>query len=180
MDSAELLEQLADIHVPGAISFWPPAPGWWLLALLLLALAGWLVFKGLQARQQRQICAFALQELDKAYESFRGQLSSDADHLNNARLLFLNEFNAVLRRVALWHFPNANIASLGGRAWVDFIREKGESSLLTEEIAEALQLGRFQTRCDVDTEQLHHFGERWIVSLYMGRSGTGNPDNLSA
>ncbi|MEC7549612.1 MAG: DUF4381 domain-containing protein, partial [Pseudomonadota bacterium] len=36
MDSEELLAQLADIHLPAEISFWPPAFGWWILALLLL------------------------------------------------------------------------------------------------------------------------------------------------
>jgi len=180
MDSAELLEQLADIHLPGPVPFWPPAPGWWLLALLVIALLGWLTYKLLEARKQRQICAFALQELDKAYTAFENQQSGDPQLLNEARLGFLNNFNAVLRRVALWHYPKSNIASLGGRAWVDFIREKGESSLLTDEIAKALEEGRFKTHCDIDAEQLHQFGERWIVSLYMNRSGSESPPNLSA
>ncbi|MCB1672499.1 MAG: DUF4381 domain-containing protein [Pseudomonadales bacterium] len=180
MDSAELLEQLADIHLPQAVSFWPPAPGWWLLALLVLALLGWLVARLLQARRKRRICAFALQELDGVYNAFAADLSGDGDQAGKARLMFLNQMNAVLRRVALWHFPQHNVASLSGRAWVDFIREKGESSLMTDEIANALAEGRFQARCDVDVEQLHKFGERWIVNLYMNRSGAQSPGNLRA
>src|SRR5262245_66626316 len=30
---------LRDIHLPGAISWWPPAPGWWVLAALAMLVA---------------------------------------------------------------------------------------------------------------------------------------------
>lgn len=181
MDSAELLEQLADIHLPEAVSFWPPAPGWWLLALLMLVLLGWLGLKIMQIRRQRKICAFAMQELDRVYAAYQGETGGeDPDQANAARLRFLNEMNSVLRRVALWHYPYSGAASLSGRAWVDFIQEKGESSQMTEEIANALAEGRFQTRCDVDVEQLHKFGEHWIANLYMNHSGADNSENLRA
>ncbi len=180
MDSAELLEQLADIHLPEPVSFWPPAPGWWLVALALLIVLGLLVARLMQSRRQRRICAFALQELDRVYDTFQADRNNDAQQADRARLLFLNQLNAVLRRVALWHFPHHNVASLSGRAWVDFIRKKGDSSLMTEEIANALAEGRFQPRCDIDAEQLHKFGERWMVSLYMNRSGAESPEKLHA
>ena len=32
---------LRDIHEPLAPSWWPPAPGWWLVALVLLAAVAW-------------------------------------------------------------------------------------------------------------------------------------------
>jgi hypothetical protein len=39
MDIADALSELADIRMPGEVSYWPLAPGWWILAALLLALA---------------------------------------------------------------------------------------------------------------------------------------------
>ena len=33
--------QLRDIHLPAEPSWWPPAPGWWLLAILLMARVWW-------------------------------------------------------------------------------------------------------------------------------------------
>lgn len=173
MDNAELLEQLADIHLPPAISFWPPAPGWWILALLLVTLAIVGGMKILRAIRQRRICAYALNELDKAYGSYSAAVASEPVTANDAGLQFANELNSVLRRVALWHFPDATVASLSGASWVDFIRQKGESSDLTDEIAETISRGRFKTRCDADIDQLYQFGRRWITSLYM-TPGTGS------
>ncbi|NQV68782.1 MAG: DUF4381 domain-containing protein [Pseudohongiella sp.] len=165
MDSEELLAQLADIHLPGAISYWPPAPGWWILALLVLAMIVVLVGKYARYRKQKKICQYALAELQHCYDDYGNSASAEADQ---QRLRYINAFNTVLRRVALVHYPQANVASLAGAAWVDFIREKGDSSLMTEEIAAALNYGRFQTQCEVDVEAMQQLGLQWINSLYQG------------
>lgn len=163
MDSEELLSQLADIHLPQQVSYWPPAPGWWVLAVLLLIGAFFLVRKLLAVRSKRNVCEYALLELAACLE----RLEASSQDLDSAKLHYVNEVNSVLRRVALVHYPLHNVASLGGTAWVDFIREKGDSSLLDEDIANALSHGRFQTRCDVDANALYMLGQAWIRSLYL-------------
>ena len=37
------LAQLRDIHLPDTVSDWPPGPGWWVLALVLLLFGAALV-----------------------------------------------------------------------------------------------------------------------------------------
>jgi len=37
--NAQALSDLRDIHLPGAVTLWPLAPGWWLILGGLLALA---------------------------------------------------------------------------------------------------------------------------------------------
>ena len=178
MDSEELLAQLADIHLPVAISYWPPAPGWWLLAASLLALFVYAGNKIARSIRQRRICEHALAELQRCYETLARTEKLDPDSL---KLRFVNEFNSVLRRVALYHFPQANVASLAGVAWVDFIREKGDSSLLNDEIAQALSYGRFQTKVEVDVDALNSLGQQWITSLYSNNpETTAKSQGLSA
>ena len=179
MDSAELLEQLADIHLPAAITYWPPAPGWWVLAAFVLAALVWASLQVLQQIRQRKICAYALKELDKIHQEFEENDRSSEEAENSAQLLFVNQFNSVIRRVALWHYPNSGIASLGGAAWVDFIKEKGDSSGMTKEIAEAISQGRFKPHCEVDVNALDQFGQQWISSLYMNFSRDGDSLKLS-
>jgi hypothetical protein len=167
MDTEELLAQLADIHLPPAISYWPPAPGWWVLACVVIAL---LVFAGNKVAlsiRQRKICQYALAELERCY---RELAQAEDQESNSPKLRFVNQFNSVLRRVALYHFPQSNVASLGGVAWVDFIRKKGDSSLLNDEISQALSYGRFQTEIDVDVDALHNLGQQWISSLYASKN----------
>ena len=164
MDSEELLAQLADIHLPAPVSLWPPAPGWWLLALLCAVAAYLLLQRYLRYWRLHQVCQHALAELARCYKDFANAGDQDGAAL---KLRYVNAFNAVLRRVALVHFPAANVASLGGAAWVDFIREKGDSSLLTDDIAAALSYGRFQTECEVDVDAMDRLGQAWISSLYL-------------
>jgi hypothetical protein len=165
LDSEELLAQLADIHLPAEITSWPPAPGWWILALIVLVLVVLAIRRYIRHRNLHQICQHALAELSRCYNSYANEASGGGDDL---KLKYVNEFNSVIRRVALYHFPQPNVASLSGRAWVDFIREKGESSRLDDSIAAALSFGRFQTECDVDVDALNNLGEEWITSLYLG------------
>ena len=51
MNGENPLQNLKDIHLPGAVSAWPPAPGWWILTFLLLALVTWIIWKLWQKHQ---------------------------------------------------------------------------------------------------------------------------------
>lgn len=173
MDSAELLAQLADIHLPEPVGLWPPAPGWWILALLL---AAGLYFGGRKAIvlwRRRRFCAHALLELDRIFDTLAAAESAE---LETARLRYVNSFNSVLRRVALVHFPNSTVASLGGEDWVRFLHANGNCMSLDKDLAAALSHGRFQPTISIDTGSLHSFGREWIRSMYLrSRDSDGRP-----
>ncbi len=170
MDSTDPLSQLADIHLPAEVGFWPPAPGWWLLLALLVAALVWLGIRLFKQWQRQRRCNFALAELDKCYQSYSSAAPTD-EQQSAAKLNLINGVNAVLRRVALKHFPEAQVASLSGAQWVTFIRESSSSALLDEQIATALAQGRFARRCDVDTEKLQAMAQQWIKGLYLAKIG---------
>ncbi|HAU18090.1 MAG TPA: DUF4381 domain-containing protein, partial [Marinobacter adhaerens] len=44
MNPQDPLSQLRDIHLPETGGLWPPAPGWWVLAILLIAVLAALVW----------------------------------------------------------------------------------------------------------------------------------------
>jgi hypothetical protein len=171
MDSEELLAQLADIHLPEAVSYWPPALGWWVLAVILLVLL-FMGIKKLSASQRLgKIRKYALDELENCYFSYAEATDTDSNAL---KLGYVNQFNSILRRVALYHYPHSHVASLSGQRWLDFIVGSGDSELMNEEIASSLKEGRFQKQCDVDVEKMHEFGRSWVTSLYRPQESAGS------
>jgi hypothetical protein len=174
MDSEELLAQLADIHLPEPVSFWPPAPGWWILAAIVIAAIIFGAIKLIAAARYRKITDHALAELDKCYQAYAADSESESDK-NALQLQFVNRANSVFKRVALYHFDNTEIASLGGSQWVEFMRDSGNGQLLDAQIAHALSVGRFGTDIDVDVENFYAFGRQWISSLYQAKATKPTP-----
>jgi len=166
------LAQLADIHLPQPVGFWPPAPGWWLAALLLLAGLWFGGRRALAFWRRRRNCRQALLELERVFDDFA---DADAEQPSMANPRCVNAVNSVLRRVALTHFPDASVAGLGGEDWIRFLRANGDSTQLDRELAQALSEGRFQPSLAVDTDRLEAFGREWIRSIYLRRRGNRRP-----
>lgn len=106
--------QLRDIHLPTAPGFWPPAPGWWLLAAILLALLCATVWKLRQRRIRRQRHRQILAELQRV----RAAWSKHADTQQ-----FAADVSAFLRRFARLGQPDS--VALAGAAWLDHLRLHG-------------------------------------------------------
>ncbi|WP_058534094.1 DUF4381 domain-containing protein [Legionella saoudiensis] len=108
------LAQLKDIHLPDAIGWWPLAPGWYavmlLSVLLLLILAFYLRrrWRYALAKKQALVLLAAYQE---SYEKEHNAPISSA------------QISELLRRVALVYYPRAEVASLYGDAWLQFLKQ---------------------------------------------------------
>lgn len=161
MDSEELLAQLADIHLPAEVSFWPPALGWWILALLLLIAGSFATRKLHEKAERRKACQYALAELESCLE----RLNESTGRKKLIR--YVNDVNTVLRRVALVKFPESNPGSLVGETWIAFIRRTGNSSQLDEQLSAALSHGRFRKQVEVDSQALNQMAHSWILSVYQ-------------
>jgi hypothetical protein len=168
VDPSDPLSQLADIRLPEDVGLWPLAPGWWLLAVAVIGLLIYAFVLLARVLHRRRVLRHARGQLDHCLESWQQARSAGVDD-NTANLDYVNAVNAVLRRVALVHFPQERVASLNGEQWLVFLRSNGDSSLLDTQTAHALAQGRFAPSCDVDAPTLHTMAGRWINSLYNAR-----------
>ena len=109
-DSADLLAQLRDIHLPATPAWWPPQPGWWLISIALLAAGLWLLLR-LPAWKREALAR--LRSAEQAYVE-----GGDA-----ARLLV--EVSMLLRSCALLLKGRGQASGLTGEAWLECLRELG-------------------------------------------------------
>jgi hypothetical protein len=123
----EALANLRDIHLPEAVSAWPPAPGWWIAIGLVIATAI-LARQWLLARR-RSVRRAALRELADIEAGIEG--GSDIP-------LLATRLSTLLRRVAVARYPRRDVASLHGEEWKQFLVEHGQGSELDEEIIHEL------------------------------------------
>ena len=104
----DLAVQLRDIHLPADPRWWPPAPGWWLLAgaLLLVSVLAWRHLPGWWRRQR--VRRAALRELRVLSRRPAGELP-------------MAELSTLLRRVAMSRDPRARVAALTGDRWLEYL-----------------------------------------------------------
>lgn len=174
-DPSDPLSQLADIRLPEDVGLWPLAPGWYVLAAVLLGLLAYALVVLFRVVRKRRILAQANRELELCLKRREQALDNDkpgAKGISDANLDYVNDVNAVLRRVALVHFPQHRVASLNGGQWLQFLKDSGDTSLLDDQTAQALSQGRFAPRCEVNPDALHAMAARWIRSLYTASART--------
>jgi hypothetical protein len=103
---------LRDLHLPEAISWWPLAPGWWVLIALALIGLGFLLRIWLRTRARGAARRFALRRID--------DLVRDYDAHKNP-VVFGAGISALLRRTMLAYAPRLNVAGLTGEEWLAWL-----------------------------------------------------------
>jgi hypothetical protein len=142
---------LRDIHAAPLPGLWPPAPGWWVLAILLaiLLVSGtlWLRRRYLARRFRRQ----ALLELEHITDRYKN---------NYDRLVA--ETGIWLRRVALQRYPQEEVASLSGSAWLEFLDATGGDGEFRHGAGQVLETGPYRQRVqDVAVDSLLALARSW-------------------
>lgn len=150
--SQTLKQQLRDVHVPEAISWWPPAPGWWLvliaaLGLLIFALVRWRGY-----RRKNQYRRIALTELGECFEA---QLA-DQDSRR-----YLQSANAILKRCVISINPTPITVRANGAAWLELLESYYEKKFNPETRA-ALSESVYRADSSCDISRIHPELVDWI------------------
>lgn len=113
----DLLKQLKDVHSPAPISWWPLAPGWYIVAALVLALCVfiyWLWHKRQRLQQQKKHIKQQLQHLLQQHD--------------------LAAAMALLKQVAMTNTKKQSVTDLQGKAWLAFLQQQNRVQLAPEKV----------------------------------------------
>lgn len=100
------LAQLAPAHAPPPVGWWPLAPGWWALVVVLIAITvGFCVWHRSQPRRLRRS---GLRELAKL----------EATTVGDAALA--RALENLVRRYAVARYGRETVAGLSGSRWLEF------------------------------------------------------------
>lgn len=148
----DLLSQLRDIHTAATVPWWPPAPGWWVLAGLVLVLLAW---SGRLALARYRV------------HLRRRQMLGWVDHLNvnidpgRDPQAYLSTLNRIFKLVALRAFPDQHCAALNGQEWTDFLTEKMQQTPSVE-LLRVLASGPYDPEPRFDPAQMSELARYWI------------------
>ena len=147
------LDELRDIHLPGSVSGWPPAIGWWLLAILLLVMLFtiWRYYKN--TKKQRQLVNHALESLEQL----------EADSALDARE-WLQAMSALLRRIVINLHGRKDTAGLVGKKWLDYLDGQNKKKDFSEGVGQVLVTQPYQAVAEYDRQALLALVKRWVKS----------------
>ena len=138
----DALAQLRDLHLPAEPSWFPPAPGWWIVAGLLAAAAVFALARCRRARHRSAPFRAAATELARLRADAEAGRTTAADYAHGA--------SAILKRVAIHVLHRPEAAPLSGIEWLRFLDSLHEGDAFCLGAGAALGDGRFTARAAVD------------------------------
>lgn len=162
--NAQVLD-LRDIHLPDPVSWWPPAPGWWLLlaGIVLAIIVAMIARKIYNSKQLRRDIRTELDKIKQQYSQAQNKLQ------------LAKSLSVLLRRASISYYPRADIAGLTGDNWLRYLDDSnsgGSKGNRFQSDAGKILLtapylpdtGQNSSKVDFDAEQLISLCESWLQS----------------
>jgi hypothetical protein len=140
------LEALRPLHPPTPVGWWPPAPGWWVLAALVLGALG-VAWWHRRRTALRRAALIELRQLERSAPD-DGRLAIGV--------------NLLLRRVALACFPRRQVAALSGEAWLRFLDTQAGGTGFSTGPGRVLATAPFAPKSTLERPALLALARQWI------------------
>ncbi|HIF68114.1 MAG TPA: DUF4381 domain-containing protein [Deltaproteobacteria bacterium] len=160
MNPETILAQLRDAHAPPPVSWWPPAPGWWGIAVLLVLLLAFGVhwyFRTQPTRRFRKTVLAELQRIEQAHAQTQATQAA------------LQAVSALLRRAAMSVRQRDQGAGLVGNDWLRQLDFLGKTNRFTKGPGQALVSQTYAVNTELRMEPLFDLVRDWAQSVTPAR-----------
>jgi hypothetical protein len=146
---------LKDIHLPEVGLWWPMAPGWWLLLILVFLFIFYAprILRWLRWKPAKKV---ALRELAR----IRAEMNEGLDQQQVSQ-----QISILLRRTAISYCGRAVGASITGKQWVEQLNQLSGNESFTAEQNEWLIVGQYQPSAACDLQAMLQSCENWLNAL---------------
>jgi hypothetical protein len=157
---------LRDIHLPEPISWWPLAPGWWIVlaAVICIGIAAVIARKIYRSRQLKRDISAELEEIKQQFQQTQNKSS------------LAKSLSILLRRASISYFSSAytaehHIAGLTGEHWLVWLDETHASTenRFQSETGKVLLNAPYlpeNSALQYDAQQLIQLCESWLLSSH--------------
>lgn len=157
------LDQLEPLLAPAPIGWWPPAPGWWLLALALPVLS-WGLLRLLRRLPRQTKPAAGEAPLDPQRQAALSELEQLPKPYDGAEAgPWLQQLNALLKRLCRQRYPDSHSHTLSSRAWLAFLDNRCPAAGLTRWMI--LVEGAYRPHCRLDDKAIE--GLNQAVAIWI-------------
>jgi hypothetical protein len=153
----DLLQQLRDIHMPAEPLWWPGAPGWWLLALLVIVGCIFAV---------RQVWGYARRR--RPIRRARSLYQALHVRLQNGEIppaTYVHESNELLKRLLIHGLGVHAARPASDRAWLYLLDERFGSPEFSNGPGQILGNERFRQTPEIQIEPLHALLSRFLARV---------------
>ncbi|MEZ5445515.1 MAG: DUF4381 domain-containing protein [Gammaproteobacteria bacterium] len=164
---------LHDIHLPPPVDWWPPAPGWWALGVLLATGVALAVRTWRRRRRTRPAPSHAdmVAEVWRTWQGLRKSLADPQAMADGVR-----DLSTLIRRVALTLHSRGAVAGLTGQRWLQFLDAPLGGTEFSRGPGRLLIQGPYQPGAAEmepgEVERCAQLCERWLkIVLDGGRAG---------
>ena len=146
---------LRDIHLPEPVSWWPPAPGWWLLLIACAAIiAGFYLYR--RIRQSRMLKRTVVAELDTIRQRYQD---------NHDPLELVKALSTLMRRASISFYPRSTSASLTGNEWLKHLDSTAQRKEFEHGSGRILATAPYlpsNSQIEIDPDELLSLCDGWI------------------
>lgn len=143
---------LKDIHLPTSINWWPLAPGWWILLLLVfLLILTWYFRSRLRAWLAPGIRKISLRQLDAIVNN---------QHLTNQQKI--QQISQLLRQSAISSTSRDQVAGLAGEQWLQFLDGDNPQRPFSTGVGRSFIDAPYQPDAVLDIDAVTTLARNWL------------------